>query len=268
MGARTSVYLARPAGCSPHFPADYVVKVLMPPHDSEPSAVELIRREAHVGRHVSHRHVVSILAARIDRPPYFIVMPRLDGVTLRVVLDRAERLVCPRALWIARQLAEGLGALHSAGWIHGDLKPENILISPHGHVTLLDLGFARGHTSATRDGNGALMGTLQYAAPESFITSRREDPRSDIYSLGVTLHEMLTGRLPFDDDDPSHLVNAHLAQIPPNPRRLVPQLPRSVHQLLQRILAKDPMRRPQSARELVAWLMKLEIESFGLQMSA
>jgi serine/threonine-protein kinase len=113
------------------------------------------------------------------------------------------------------------------------------------------------------------MGTLKYAAPESFVASRAIDQRSDIYSLGVTLYELLTGHLPFDGDDPQQLADAHLRQSPRNPRLWVPQLPQSINRvLLQPMLAKDPMRRPQTAEELVSRLVRLEIETFALPLGA
>jgi serine/threonine-protein kinase len=265
-GTWTTTYSARPEGCSEDIPPDYAVKVLLPRYEQKTEAIQLLRRESMVGRQVAHPYVISILAARVDRGPYYLVMPRLDGLSLRSVLRHVDRLPCGRALWFARKVAEGLGALHQHGWLHGDVKPDNIVVSSHGHVTLVDLGLARPLNEMSRVSRRALMGTLKYAAPESFVNSRTEDQRSDFYSLGVTLYELLTGQLPFQGNDPRQLVNAHLRQSPPNPRRLVPQLPRSINRLLQPMLAKEPMRRPQSAEELVAHLVRLEIETFGLSI--
>jgi serine/threonine-protein kinase len=241
------------------------VKILLPPHDQEAAAIQSLRREAWVGRRVAHPHLISVLAGRVDKSPYYIVMPRLDGASLRAVLDHAGPLPCGRALRIVRLVAEGLGALHQLGWIHGDIKPDNIVVSPNGHVTLVDLGFVRPLCKPPKRAEPVLMGTLTYTAPEAFLSSREEDRRSDIYSLGVTLYELLTGRRPFDANDPQGLVTAHLQQRPRNARFLVPQIPRSVNQLLQSMLAKDPLRRPQTSEEVVSRLIRLEIETLSMQ---
>ena len=264
-GVRTSVYLARPAECSQNIPPDYAIKLLTPPHDNDPISVNLLRREALVGRHICHPHVISTLAARVDQPPYYVVMPRLHGATLESVLGTVGPLPAARGLWIVRQLAEGLDALHKRKWIHGDIKPSNIIVSAQGHVTLIDLGFAR--HAPNKENMRSLMGTLKYAAPEMFVSSKSQNSASDIYSLGVTLYEILTGRVPFASDNPRELASAHLEQIPLSPRRLVPRLPQSVAVILKQMLAKEPMRRPQNAEELISRLIALEVETFDLQVS-
>ena len=211
------IYLARPAGCPENTPPDYAVKVLRLPHQHDAEAVAALRRESMVGRQVSHPHVISILTARVDQAPYYVVMPRLDGLSLRSVLRQTGHIACNRVLWLVRQVAEGLDALHKRGWLHGDVKPDNVVATVQGHVTLIDLGFARPLGLPRSTSQRPLMGTLQYAAPECFVTSRTEDQRSDIYSLGVTLYELLTHRLPFDSKDPRRLVLAHLEQNPQPP---------------------------------------------------
>ena len=261
-GPHTHVYQARPAGSAAGRPWDYVVKVLRRQMDDEPLAVDLIRREACIGRRVSHPHLVSILAADITEPPYYVVMPYAEGATLRETLQEHQRLDPPHALWIVRQAAQALTALHEEGWLHGDIKPANIQLSSSCHVTVLDLGFARRLDEPGSIVDRPLMGSYSYLAPELFTSSTGADARSDIYSLGVTLYQMLTGSLPFTGQDAAELASAHLQQTPPNPRALVPQLPGRVNRLLKRMLAKEPLRRPQSATELISWLVQLEIETF------
>ena len=141
-GAFTDVYEAKPLGCRPDWPADYAIKLLRKKHDADPHAIELLRREADVASEVSHRHLVTILEAHLTSDDKYLVMPRLDGVSLGQVIERAGYLSVRQSLWVVRQVSEALDALHQKGWLHGDVKPENIMFSAQGHATLIDLGFA------------------------------------------------------------------------------------------------------------------------------
>ncbi|HUS38592.1 MAG TPA: protein kinase, partial [Pirellulales bacterium] len=139
LGETTSTYLAKPSDHSDG-PCQYVVKVLSKDSASDGPACTAIRREAYVGRKVSHPHLISVLDANVQSEPYFLTMPLVAGETLRQAMRRQPILPAPVVFWIIRQVADALSGLHAAGWIHGDVKPENILIAPDGHVTLLDLG--------------------------------------------------------------------------------------------------------------------------------
>jgi len=196
-------------------------------------------------------------------PPYFIVMPWLAGATLDAVRRAARAAELPAILWYARQVAEALHALHQSGWMHGDIKPGNIHVSPEGHVTVLDLGFARRHLEEGSAVDRCVQGTCQYMAPELITSALRADIRSDIYSLGVVLFELLAGRLPFEAADLAELASQHKQARPPDLRRLAPHLPGGVVGLVRQMLAKEPLRRPQTPRELIDRLVALEIESFA-----
>jgi serine/threonine-protein kinase len=261
-GAFCRVYRARPIRCSTRQPADYVVKMLREHREYDPLAVEMLRREAYLGRRLSHPHLVPVLDAAVRDAPYFVVQPRLEGVSLNALLAEAEPLIAPRSLWIARQAAEAMTAMHEAGWLHGDIKPSNILVAPTGHATLLDLGMARRIDKPGHLVDRPLAGTFRYVAPELTCSTWGADQRSDIYSLGVTLYQSLTGHLPFTADTIRQLVRAHREMAVPDPRRVRPQLSRSVSDLLREMLAKQPIRRPQNGRELVSRLVQLEIETF------
>jgi serine/threonine-protein kinase len=274
-GNFTRVYQARPAEEMPAQTGDdhperraaaYVLKVLRKEWWREPQAIEMQRREAWVGSTVSHPNLLPVLSASVQEPPFYVVMPKLESRPLSQIIAEHAPLAVPLALWIARQVAEGLDALLvAAGMIHADIKPANILVSPAGHATLIDFGFVQTPAEATRWSTRPLAGTLAYIAPEMVTSALAAGPRSDIYSLGVTLYEMLTARRPWDSDDPSELASLHRQSKPPQLKTLRPDAPQSVADLVQEMLAKDPLRRPASARELASRLVRLEIESFSLR---
>ena len=263
LGSLARIYRARPAGASADRPATYAVKMLRPRWQHDPHAIRLLQREALVGQSISHPHLVPVLSAAVLEPPRLLVMPWLEGASLRARLAAGEEFDVPAALWIARQAAEALDALHAAGWMHGDVAPGNIHVSPAGHVTLLDLSFARrrGETGSAVD--RPIMGTCRYLAPEYFTSALRADIRSDIYSLGVVLFEALSGRLPFSGGTLAELATQHQQAAPSDLARLAPHVPREVVQLVRRMLAKEPLRRPQSPRELIEHLASLEIATFS-----
>jgi serine/threonine-protein kinase len=157
-----------------------------------------------------------------------------------------------------RQAAEALCALHEAGWLHADVKPANIHVSPSGHATLIDLGLALQLNSDECARGAPLRGTLIYTAPEMISSAVPVDGRSDTYSLGITLYELLAGQPPFMDDDPGRLMLAHMQREVPSLRRVLPGLNREVNDLVREMLAKEPLRRP-AGQELVQRLVELEL---------
>lgn len=219
----------------------------------------LLEREAAAGTAVSDPHIVPILSAHVCEAPYYYVMPKLEGKTLDDILARVGRVPTAKALWYARQAAEGLAALHEIGWLHADVKPSNLFVGPDGHVTLIDLGYARRADDEPDTESQCVLGTVDYLAPEAVCSRLRIDARSDLYSLGVTLFRMLTGRLPYVGKTPAEIVAAHVSAEPPRLRELVPSVPNDVDALVRRLLHKQPQRRHDSAKELVAELSSLEI---------
>ncbi len=262
-GSLSRVYRARPANSSTDRPTAYALKLLRPPWQDDPRAVRLLQREAQAGRSVSHPHLVSILQASVNRPPRFVVMPWLEGSTLRTRQRTGPAMDLPVALWIARQVAQALQALHRAGWMHGDVKPSNVFVSPTGHVTLLDLGFARRCDENGSAVDRCVIGTCNYMAPELITSALRADIRSDIYSLGVVLFELFSDRLPYRGKDLAELAAQHKQATPPNLNRLAPHLPSEVVKLIRQMLAKEPLRRPQTPEELIQQLTRLEITTFS-----
>ncbi|MEX0937179.1 MAG: serine/threonine-protein kinase [Pirellulales bacterium] len=240
----------------------YVVKLLRRQWRDDPQAVILFQREAVVGRMLSHPNLVPVLAAGADVVPY-VVMPYLHGQTLARQMAAGRWPSLAHALWIARQVAQALDALfRPRGWMHADIKPSNIHLGPDGHVTLLDLGLVRPAGQGASLAERPVVGTMQYMAPEMLTSTLAADIRSDIYSLGVVLYEMLARRLPFIAGEAARLAVLHREATPVPLAELVPHLPLPVAELVHRMLAKEPLRRPQSPRELIETLGRLEIACF------
>jgi serine/threonine-protein kinase len=257
-----NVFRARLAEAGSRNVASYALKILRPEFAKNPRAVELMAREAEVGTKVAHPHLIPIFSSTLNRPPYYVVMPWLEGATLERRLTGGKIFDVPTALWIIRQTAEALSALDRAGWMHGDVKPGNLMISPAGHVTLLDLNFVRRHEESGAAVDRCILGTFYYIAPELLTSAIRADIRSDIYSLGVVFYEMLAGRRPFEAEDMADLAALHLHAAPPDIKETAPHVPDGVKQLVRRMIAKDPDRRPQTPDELIGELLRLEIETF------
>ncbi len=179
-GSLARIYRAKPVGSPADRPATYAVKMLRPCWENDPAAVRLLQREALVGQSVSHPHLVPVLAASVLEPPRLLVLPWLVGASVQADWPPANASTFPRALWIARQAAEALDALHAAGWMHGDVTPGNIHVSPAGHVTLIDLSFARRRDEIGSAVDRPIMGTCGYIAPEHLTSALAADIRSDI----------------------------------------------------------------------------------------
>jgi serine/threonine-protein kinase len=258
------VYVARPVDAAVDAPAGYVVKVLRKEWWRDPHAIEMQRRAAWVGRKVSHPHLLPVLSAGVDQPPFYTVSPKLEGRSLARILEQQRRLPLAITLWIARQVAEALDALHTtARMIHSDVKPANIVVAPDGHATLVDLGFVHTPGESRHWSLRPVYGTLNYLAPEALTSALAASPQSDLYSLGVTLYEIITGALPFVGRDAEHLIRQHREAKPECIRMRRPETPKPVASLIHRMLAKDPLRRPESAAEVASELVGLEIESFA-----
>jgi eukaryotic-like serine/threonine-protein kinase len=266
-GAFTRTYRAGHFSVASDCPSNYFIKVLREEFLDDPVALARLHNEATVGRCVAHRHIVPVLTAHVHRQPHYIVQPMLNGVTVATLVREGRPLALPSALWIARQAAEGLAALHLCGYIHGDVKPDNWMLAANGHVTLIDLGSARRiHEESTLELH-SLVGTPRYMAPELFA-GHWPDPRSDIYSLGIALFEMLAGRVPLDAEDVETLSLKKRADTLPDVRSYVPQIPREVSELVRALTARDPLRRPQPLNEIVRLLMRLEIATLRYRLPA
>jgi len=219
--------------------------------DDPELAALLLEREARAGLAVRHPHLVRVLAAAAG----FVAMDLLPGESLRDRLRRDYRLDAGEALWVARQTAEALAALHRAGFAHGDVKPENILLTETGTAVLIDLGFAhRPGENSDLLKRGLILGTANYLAPEECALAPDADERADVFSLGATLFEMLTGTLPYPAGTTAETLRAHRDD---RPARLTGQSP-LLAAMVARLLAKRPAQRPHMS-QVVQNLIGLEI---------
>lgn len=269
VGQWTRVYRACPAESAPDELGDFAVKLLAREYADDPLARALLRREAQISRLVQHSQLATVLADHSSSDPPHLVLPFLEGLTMRRLAGpggspqeaRLAGLPIATALLYVRQTAEALAALHDAGWLHSDVKPENILVGRSGHATLLDLGLARQLASESCSARYVLATTLAYAAPESFSEGEWLSGAADIYSLGIVLWELLTGRPPFVADA-VELIDLHRRQAPPDLRTLRPDVTDELARMVRLMLAKEPLRRPEAPR-LVRMLVKQEIQALG-----
>ncbi len=261
-GQFADVLEARPPGAA-DAEYTYAVKRLRAEWEHEPLAIRMFAAEVRVASEVTSPHLLPVLSSHLRQSPYYLAMPRLVGTTLDERLKAHRRPSMSTALWTARQVAEALAALHQAGWTHGDVKPGNIFISPEGHVTLIDLGFARHPGEEASTAEQAVVGTPHYLAPELLSSTLRGDIRGDLYSLGIVLFEALTGKRPLEGQSMAELASAHRQKTARKLRRELPQAAPEVAKLIESMLAKQPLRRPQTPSELVGRLMSLEIDLFA-----
>jgi serine/threonine protein kinase len=254
-GPLAEVFAAEPAGGGPRV----AIKVLRPEKLDDIGAVTLIRREAQAGLAVRHRHLVPVLDAFTSAPPYFLLMELLPGGSVkRRVLDRG-RLPLALALAAGRQIAEALAALHAAGFVHGDVKTDNVRLVSPGRAVLVDLGFAHAPGDLVEWAEcGHMMGTPNYIAPELCWKPPIDTFAADVFALGVTLYELLTGKLPFPTGAVRDVVRrrrtdgaVELLQVPGT-------WPAGLPELLTKLTLPDPADRPQ-AKQVVQKLIALQI---------
>lgn len=226
------------------------VKILRPEFSSDEDFVHRFRREAQAAASLSHANIVSIYDVGVEDNIHFIVMEYIDGPTLKEYIARHGALPVEEAVEITIQIAQALDHAHRNNIIHRDIKPHNILIGPDKQIKVTDFGIARAATSTTITMTGSVMGSVHYFSPEQ-ARGAVTDVKSDIYSLGVVLYEMVTGQLPFSGDSPVSIALKHLQDSFVPPRKINPAIPQSVENIICRSLAKNQAERYSSARELI-----------------
>lgn len=226
------------------------VKVLRAQFGHDEDFIRRFRREAQAAASLSHPNVVNIYDVGEDHDVHFIVMEYVEGPTLKELIKESAPLDVKDAVNYARQICEALDHAHQNQIIHRDIKPHNILINKHRRVKVTDFGIARAVTSATITHTGSVLGSVHYFSPEQAKGSMTGE-KSDIYSLGVVLYEMVTGELPFSGDSPISVALKHLQESFIPPRKLNPEIPQSLENIIRKSLAKNPLYRYTSAKEMM-----------------
>jgi beta-lactam-binding protein with PASTA domain/tRNA A-37 threonylcarbamoyl transferase component Bud32 len=235
------------------------VKVLSPQYSGDANFVTRFRREAQAAASLNHPNLVSVYDTGTDDGVHFIVMEYVEAKTLADYLAGGGRIMPERSIEIAEAVCDALSVAHAHGIIHRDIKPANVMITSKGDVKVTDFGIARVITGAdTLAQTAAVLGTASYLSPEQ-AQSQPVDQRSDIYSLGVALYEMVTGRPPFSGDSPVMVASKHVLEQPTPPSKLNPDVSPELEAVIMKAMAKNPDNRYQDAEEMKADLERARL---------
>ena len=232
------------------------VKILHEQFRSDEEFIGKFHKEAQAAARLSHPHIVNIYDVGISGVDHYIVMEYVQGNTLKKRIKDDGNLPIMEALHVAREVADALAHAHNNNLVHCDIKPHNILMTADGHAKVADFGIARAVTESTMTYSGNVVGSVHYFSPEQ-AKGTMITPKSDVYSLGVVLYEMLAGRLPFTGETPVGVAMKHLQEMPPSLRQYRPEVPPLVESIVMRAMAKDPSARPDSM-ELMHELLQAE----------
>jgi len=247
-GGMANVYLAE----DEELGRRVAIKVLDEKHANDEQFVERFRREAKNAASLSHPNIVSIYDRGEAEGTYYIAMEYIEGRTLKELIVSRGPLPVERAVSYARQILGAVRFAHRKGIVHRDIKPHNVLVDTDGRLKVTDFGIARAGASQMTEA-GSIIGTAQYLSPEQ-ARGAPVDQRSDLYSVGIVLHEMLTGSVPFTGDTPVEIAMKHISAVPEPPSVARPDLPDDLDLVVLRALAKDPRERFQTAEEMDAEL--------------
>jgi serine/threonine protein kinase/tetratricopeptide (TPR) repeat protein len=233
------------------------LKLLKPEIGVDEEMIERFRNELKLARKISQRNVCRMHDLNREEGAYYITMEYVHGEDLKRLIRKVGQMSAGKTISIAKQVCEGLAEAHSLGIVHRDLKPQNIMVDEAGNAKIMDFGIARSLKVKGITGAGVMIGTPEYMSPEQ-VEGKEVDQRSDIYSLGIILYEMVTGRVPFEGDTPFTIGIKHKSEVPKNPKDLNAQIPEDLSRLILRCLEKAKEKRYQSADEVHSELAKIE----------
>jgi serine/threonine protein kinase/Flp pilus assembly protein TadD len=236
---------------------EIALKLIKPEIAKDKKSIERFRNELKIARNIRHKNVCGMFDLGEAGEAHFITMEYVRGEDLKSFIHRSRQLTIGTAIRISKQVCEGLAEAHKLGVVHRDLKSSNIMIDKEGNVRIMDFGIARSLESKGITGAGVMIGTPEYMSPEQ-VEAKEVDQRSDIYSLGVILYEMVTGRVPFEGGTPFTIGVKHKSEAPISPNEINVQIPEDLNHVILKCLEKDKELRFQSALELRSELENIE----------
>jgi len=246
-GGMSHVYKAR-CGLLNRYVA---VKILRPEFTSDESFVKKFRQESQAAASLSHQNIVSIYDVGVDQDTYYIVMEYIEGKTLKQLIREKRRMQPAEVAGIARQICKALVHAHNNHIIHRDIKPHNIMVTKEGTAKVMDFGIARAVTSSTVTNTGSVIGSVHYFSPEQ-ARGGYVDEKSDLYSLGIVMYEMATGKVPFEGESPISIALKHLQETVTPPAEITDDIPAGLEQIIMKAIQKDPGSRYETAGEMLA----------------
>ena len=236
---------------------EIALKVIKPEIAADKATVERFKNELKIARKIVHKSVGRVYDLNEEKGTFFITMEYVRGDDLKAFIRSSGQMAVGTSLRVARQVAEGLAEAHRLGVVHRDLKPSNIMIDRDGNARIMDFGIARLVGAKGITGGNVMIGTPEYMSPEQ-VEGKEAGPGSDLYSLGIVLFEMLTGRLPFEGDTPLSVAVKQKSEPPPAPRTLNPQIPEDLDRIILKCLEKSREKRYRSAEEILIDLARVE----------
>ena len=233
------------------------LKLIKPEIAKDKKTLERFSNELKFARKIRHKNICQMFDLGEEQGTHFITMEFVEGQDLKKLIRQSGQLAIGTTINIAKKVCDGLIEAHTSGVVHRDLKPSNIMIDADGNARIMDFGIARSIEGKGITGAGVMIGTPEYMSPEQ-VEGKEVDQRSDIYSLGVILYEMLTGRVPFEGDTPFTIGVKHKSEMPKDPKELNTQIPEDLNSIILRCLEKEKEKRYQSAAEVRSELVNIE----------